>query len=362
MAVLIDPDRWRRSWVVVVPVALFAVWYAWAQSYAFPPLDVDLGQLLPSMFDSLRATLSSLTGTIESGAGVNVTVVGQDTFGSVLAVGALLGFAWRITRGGLPKVFWPALTALTAYWVMIAFAAREEDSSRYVFAGALLLLLAISSSVRERRPVVWQVAALAVLVALALPANLGKLGDGSEYLEKDAVLTRSEFAMLELAGDRGDPTYLPVDDSFALGVGASPYLVMTTAVYLDAAERIGSLANPLASVRAETLELRRVADWTLVGALGITTSATSTDRAASCEPLGVPGAATEFGGGGALVQTDGSDSAALTLGRFAPEDPGRPIGEVEGGAAASVVLPPPDAADEPWLLAGDGSGRVCPLP
>ncbi len=135
------------------------------------------------------------------------------------------------------------------YWVMIAFAARQEDSSRYVFAGALLLLLVAASSVRERRPAPVQLAALAVLVALALPANLSKLSDGSEYLDKDAVLTRGEFAMLELAGERGDPDYLPVTDKLALAVGASPYLVMPTAVYLDAAERIGSLADSLDRIR-----------------------------------------------------------------------------------------------------------------
>jgi hypothetical protein len=152
VAILIDRDRWRRIWVVVVPVALFAIWYAWAQSYAFPPLEVDLADLPGSVFDSLRATLSALTGTIDSGTGVDVTVVGQDDFGTILAIAALLLFAWRLGRGRLPKEFWPALTALVAYWVMIAFAARAEDSSRYLFAGALLLLLTAVSSVRSRRP------------------------------------------------------------------------------------------------------------------------------------------------------------------------------------------------------------------
>ncbi len=362
LAVLLEPDRWRRAWVFVVPSVLFAAWYAWAQSYASPPLEIDLGHLVPSMFDSLRATLSSLTGTIESGADVNVTVVGQDGFGSLLAIAALLGLAWRLARGGLPKFFWPMLVALAAYWVMIAFAAREEDSSRYMFAGALLLLLAAVSSVRERRPHAVQVAALALLVALALPANLGKLGDGSGYLTRDALLTRAEFAMLELAGDRGDPDYLPVDDVLALGVGASPYLVMPTAVYLDSAERIGSLADPLDRIRGESVELRRVADWTLVGALGIAPRSTAAAPDDSCEPLGTAGAATELAGEGAIVSARGSETLTLTLARFAPEDPGRPIGQLEAGQAAAVELPAPDAASELWLLAGDGAALVCPLP
>jgi hypothetical protein len=152
IAILVDRDGWRRIWVVVVPVALFAIWYAWAQRYAFPPLEISLIDLPGSLFDSLRATMSALTGTMSTGPTVPVPVIGQDTFGAVLAFIVLVLFAWRLGRGVLPRQFWPALTALFGYWVMIAFAARAEDSSRYLFAGALLVLLAGASSVRSRSP------------------------------------------------------------------------------------------------------------------------------------------------------------------------------------------------------------------
>ena len=167
--------------------------------------------------------------------------------------------------------------------------------------------------------------------------------------------------MLELAGTRGDPDYLPVDDVFALGIGASRYLVMPTAVYLDSAERIGSLADPLDRVRSGSVELRRVADWTLVGALGIASSETPEVGSGSCDELGAAGAATELEDEGALVQAEGPDAVDLTLARFAHEDAGRPVGRVEPGEWARIELPPPDAASEPWLLAGNGSASVCPL-
>jgi hypothetical protein len=363
VAILIERDRWRRIWVVMVPAALFAIWYAWAQSYAFPPLDVSLADLPGSLFDSLRATMSALTGTIETGPGVDVTVIGQDTFGTVLAIIALLLFAWRLGRGGLPRELWPALTALLGYWVMIAFAARAEDSSRYLFAGALLLLLAGASCVRSRRPEPLQLLGIAALVALALPANLAKLQDGQEYLQKNAALTRGEFAMLELAGDRGDPDYLPVEDPQALAVGASPYLVMPTAVYLDEKERIGSLADPLDKVRGEGVELRRVDDWTLVGALGITAAPAGPGARSHCGmPLleaGNPG--FELPEHGVRLRNDGAEPWQLSVSRFAPEDPGRPIGSVEPGRGTVIAIPGSDAASERWRLVG-ATGSVCLLP
>ncbi len=362
VAILLDRDRWRRIWVVVVPAALFAIWYAWAQRYAFPPLHASLSDLPGSMFDSLRATMSALTGAIDTGQGVDVTVIGQDGFATLLAIGVLVAFAWRLGRGRLPRELWPALTALVGYWAMIAFAARAEDSSRYLFAGSLLLLLTGASCVRSRRPTTVQLVGIAALVALALPANLAKLGDGTSYLEKDALLTRGEFAMLELAGDRGDPGYLPVEDPLALSVGASPYLVMPTAIYLDTADRIGSLADPLDKIRSESVELRRVEDSTLAGALGIAAKPTAPGAGKGCRALGTPGHGSELSDGGGLVRNDGNEPVLLSISRFAPEDPGRAIGSVDPGGWVGVALPSPDSAPEPWRLAGSASASVCPVP
>jgi hypothetical protein len=362
VAILIDRDRWRRIWVVVVPAALFLVWYAWAQRYAFPPLHASLGDLPGSLFDSLRATMSALTGTIDTGTGIDVTVIGQDGFGTVLAIIVLVAFAWRLGRGRLPRELWPALTALVGYWVMIAFAARAEDSSRYLFAGALLLLLTGASCVRSRRPTSLQLLGIAVLVGLSLPANLAKLQDGTDYLQKDALLTRGEFAMLELAGARGNPGYLPVEDRATLSIGASPYLVMPTAIYLDAAGRIGSLADSLDQVRSESVELRRVDDWTLAGALAIAAKPAAQGDGKGCQTLGVPGDGNELPQGGALVRNDGKEPVLLSISRFAPEDPGRPIGSVDAGGWVRVELPGRDDAPEPWRLAGTAGGSVCPVP
>lgn len=362
VSVLMRRDRWRRAWVFVVPAALFAVWYAWAQSYASPPISIDLGNLIPSLFDSLGAVFSSLTGTISTGGEVDVTVVGQSTIGTVLAIAALVLFAWRLSRGKIPPTLWPVLAALLVYWGLIAFTERAADSSRYMFVGAILVLLVGADCLRGRKPRAVALGVLALVVAVALPANIAKLNDGSRYLERDAILTRSEFAMLELAGTRGNPDYLPVDDLAALAVGASPYLVMTTGVYLDSAERIGSLADPLDSVREGDLNLRRIDDTTLIAALGIALEpAEAPAERAICQTLAEAAGPIELSGAGTLVRADGAEPVALGLSRFTLEEPGRSLGSVEPGDWVRVALPPADAAPEPWQLFADGPVSICPL-
>jgi hypothetical protein len=256
------------------------------------------------------------------------------------------------------------LAALFVYWALIAFTARAADSSRYMFVGAILVLLVAADCLRGRRPGPWALAVLALVVAVALPANIAKLEDGADYLHRDAVLTGGEFAMLELAGTRGDPDYLPVDDFAGLSVGASRYLVMTTAVYLDAAARIGSLADPLDRVRGEDLNLRRVDDATLIGALGLAAEpAEAPAGELSCEAADEATGPIDLGRGPRelLVHADGGVPVSLGLSRFAPEAPSRTLGLVDAGGWVRVALPAADAAPEPWQLFVDAPVSLCPL-
>ena len=101
------------------------------------------------------------------------------------------------------------------------------------------------------------IALVAVLVAIALPANIAKLFDGGDYLARDKTLTHTEFAMLELAGENADPAYVSAYDPAARAVGSSPALVMTPPVYVEAAQRIGSLASSLDAVQDANVFVRQ---------------------------------------------------------------------------------------------------------
>jgi hypothetical protein len=359
--VLLGSRPLRRSWIFAVPLALYAVWFAWSRHYGFPVGGGGLGDLLPSIFHSLEAVLGALVGAIPTGAGASVPQVEPNAIGTVLAIAALALLAALIVARRIRRTTWPLLAGLATYWLLIALGDREPDASRYVFAGAVLVLLIAADLLRGRRPGPIALLPVAALLAISTISGLAKLGDGGGYLRADAMLTRNEFAMLELAGDRGDPDYLSVTDPHARAVGGSPYLVMTTAQYLSSAADRGSLAASLDEVRASNFFIRKVDDVVLADALGLgLTPASPPASVAGCRRLSSATGSTVLPDSGALVRADGAP-ANLAIGRFYAEGPARQLGQAQPGTWVRLALDGPDAAPEPWQLYADAAVTVCPL-
>ncbi|MDX6583607.1 MAG: hypothetical protein QOI10_2791 [Solirubrobacterales bacterium] len=361
VSILIRGDRRRRLWIVAVPGVLYIAWYLWARRFELTPVGLEnAADVIGSWFDSLRAVGSSLTGTLATGDGAPVPVVGLSAFGAVLAGGAIALFALRLRRGALPPTFWPLLTALLVYWTFIGLAERSADSSRYVFAGAVLVLLVAADLLRDRRPGPGAIAILALIVALALPGNIAKLEDGGDYLAKDAELTRGEFAMLEVAGPHAKPGYVAAYDGVARQVGASPYLVMDAAIYLDAVRRIGSLADSLDVVRGRELILRQTYDVVLARTLDLKLEpvAAPDQRRLACDtPAGAPGV-SPVPAQGVFVQALDAD-VELRISRFVPNLPIFTLGTVAAGDWVRLDLPGADSAPDPWKLFFDAPIRAC---
>ncbi len=363
VSILIGPERWRRIWIVAVPVVLFGAWYVWARRFEITPIGLEAAGDVPgAVFDSLRAVLMSLTGRIPTGDSVPVPVVGLTTFGAVLAVIALLGFALRLRRGSLPPTIWPVLAVLLAYWTFIGLAGRDPDASRYILAGAILVLLVAADALRDRRPGWAGIAALALVVALALPWNIAKLEDGGDYLAQDADLTRGEFAMLELAGRDATPGYVAGLDEVVRDIGGSPYQVIDPASYRDAVERTGSLANPLDEIRSEDIALRKVHDIVLARTLDLDLEPADAADAEGlrCDSTTVAPGVIETPPGGVLVEPL-EGAVELQLSRFLPGLPAYPLATVGEGAWVRLALPGDDGAPEAWSLYFDGPIRACAL-
>ncbi|HEY8002135.1 MAG TPA: hypothetical protein VID76_09370 [Solirubrobacterales bacterium] len=363
VGILIAPDRWRRIWVVAIPAVLFAAWYAWALQYDLNGITSGgLGSLIPSVIDSLGGVLVALTGTFAPATGIATRFVVQDPLATVLAIVVVCLLGFRAFRGGIPRTIWPPLTALLVYWALIGLADRPADSSRYVFVGAVLLLLVAGDALRRIKPTTLAIAALAVLVAIALPANIARLFDGGDSLADESALTRSEFAMLELAGANADPAYVSAYDPAAHAVGAPP-LVISPSVYAETARRIGSLASSLEQVQDADVTARRVDDVVLVGALDIDLEPSPAPQSeGSCRDLPEAPGAVALPPGGALVSAASSDPAAIGLARFVVESPSAQLGSAEPGEWSELRIPSDDrAATLPWRMFYDHPLRICPL-
>lgn len=357
-------DRFRRAWVVIAPVVLYAVWWVWASQ--FDQSETQLSNVLQApktAFDSIAVVLGSLTGTNSVAAatfGTDVT-----TLGKVLAIAALIGLAARIYRGDLPRTIWVWLAVIASFWTLLAVGDRSPQSTRYLLVSAVLVLLIAVDCFR--RPLSNRVGAvLIVLALLPLPANIDAMlsGKGENVLRTDVPKSRAEFAMLELSSDRVEPGYIASADPRVAEVGGDLFQAIPAGAYLSSTRKNGSIAFTLAELEEQPQEVRAIADAALVGALRLElVSASAPPVASNCrrsvprqgEPSAVP-----LDSGNNFVRTFGPRTPLLGLRRFADSGPGVPIARLVPGGWASVRIPA-DRAGAEWELVGKAPLTVCSI-
>lgn len=366
LSILLRPDRWRRVWIVLVPVALYGCWWLWAQHFDQPSIELSNVRLIPiTITDAVAAIAGSVFGLNHTGPGVFEPTTGITGWGSALAALAVVALVWRVSRGGVPRTLWIFLGVAVAYWVLIALGGRAPDSSRYIFVGTLLVFLVAADALAGARlPTVVVLAALAV-VALAIPPNVAKLYDGRGPQLNDATTSRVEYAMLDLVRGPIPPDYAPGKDKRVTDIGGSVFTPLEAGDYLEAAERFGPLGMPLDELRGESQERREIADASLVGALGLELepSPAPAEPAACPSSLeGRPGSGVFFfpPRRGALLGSRGARPIDVAVGRFGKGGPGLTLGELEVGDWARLELPA-DAAPDRWFVVLDGPAYVCPL-
>lgn len=366
ISVLLRPDRWRRLWIFLVPIALYGCWWLWAAKFDYPAVELANVKLIPqTTVDALAAITGSVFGFNPTGKDVFAPLVGVTGRGLALAALATVALAWRISRGGVPRTLWVFLAVVLAYWALIAIGGRAPDSSRYIFAGTLLVFLVAADALAGARlPVAAVFVALGV-VAFAIPPNVAKLYDGRGPQLNDATTSRVEYAMLDLVRGPIPPEYAPGGDERVTDLGGSVFTPMQAGDYLEAAANFGHLGMSLTELREQSLERREIADASLIGALGLRPLPASppADRSSCPSSLdGNPGNPVFFTPprDGALLGSRARRTIAISLSRFGKGGPGVRIGVLEPGQWVKVDLPR-DSAPDRWSVVVNGPTYVCPL-
>lgn len=362
--VVTRPDRMRRVWIFLVPAALYAAWWIWARKFhqdqsAISPDNIDL--IPKTIFYSAAAVLGSLTGTNPVLGATYITTV--TWFGKGLAVVVAVAVAVRLGLGRISRGLWAWLAVVFFYWALMGAAARPPEASRYVFFGAVGILLVAAEALGERAGKRVAVGA-AVIVALALPANIAQLesGNADDVLHHDAGVSRTEFAMLELAGNRVDPRYVPARDHNVMDVGGGLYIGIPAGAYLRSVQRNGSPAYSLAELREKPEELRKIADITLADAIGLEPRVVQRPPDAKrCQvfspPPGTTSTSFPLRPGQTIYGPAGKQPVVVGLRRFADSQSGV-LEEAPPGAWRSLAISA-DAASEPWHAVIDAPMRVC---
>jgi hypothetical protein len=343
-----------RIWVAAAPLALYALWYAgWGH-------DAETHVSAHNVLVSPRFVVEGLTASLDSLlalATIADEAVGRSHWGLPLLIVlvALLVYG-QVRKPGLSPRLWPALAAAAAFWLLAGFntiPGREAYSSRYLYVGALFLLLITAELLRGVRFNRWALLAGGAVTLVAIGFNLVPLREGRDFFRSQTVLTRADLGAIEIAERTVDPTFaLPPEIA-----GTSFLNEIQAGEYLTAVDEYGSPAYDPAELARAPEAGRAQADVVLAHALPLSIEAgvapRAADRAGRCVeiPAGAsPSAASVLLRPGLTrVEIGPGAPATIRLRRFAAGE--YPLAS-EGIAADSTtrLRIPRDRASRPWRL------------
>ena len=351
VAIAWDRELRARAWVVLLPAALYALWYlGWGRSSDASQLSFENIATAPGfMLDGYAAAVSSLFGLTSSRADAPVSSL--DWGRPLLALAIVVGAAVLIARGRIPKWLVVVVIAGLAFWFLTAINAstgRLATTSRYQYIGVVLVLMTAAELARGVRPS-WRVIAIAVVVSLAATAaNLSAMRDAYHGLKGVVPTVRGDLAALEIAADNVDPALVltPKNSNF------NYFTLVDAGSYLSAADKFGSPAYTQEELASAPEAGRAAADKVLAAADGV--ALRPVDEAAGCQPAaaGAP-ALTQLEPGSTTVVRASGATARLALRRYATESFPVELGSLAAGEAAALELPA-DASAERWELAATG--------
>jgi hypothetical protein len=348
-------ERVGRSWVVLAPAALYGLWYAW---YGDSESSLSNLRHVPAhVADSLAGVLGGITG------------LGTE-WGRPLAVAAaLLVLARLFAHAPITRRVAVAAVAVLSFWTLTALTRGdlgEPDASRYIYPGAILVLLIAAELTTRVAFTSRDLCVLTVLVAGAVVANVGVLRDGAASLREVSRILKPELAALELERANAPPDYRP-------DVERAP--VIRADLYFAAVDALGSPAAPVESLAGVAPDVETVVDRVLSEA-GIRVEAG--DPAIAGPPPRVVFATTPRRAAGSCVRAFAPPGGSLYVKTKRPvavrTDPGvsvevlvRRLGEGFGAPIANVsgegamIRVPNDGLAVPWelKLTGTGPFAVC---
>jgi hypothetical protein len=254
------PQPWRSAWLLAVPAAAFGAWWLFLRApttdVIFPTRPIDVFDFAVDSWISISATVSGLAGILD-----------EPTFDQTLAqiVAAAL-FASLVVilvmrRGRVPASLWAALVGLVVLvgstrlspggWL------RSPEEIRYLYPEAVLFLLVLTELAGVARVRGWAALAFTGVLVLGLVYNVDRLQDGGALARLDSQRALAQYTVYETAGPSLREDFKPSDFSATAGE------------YLDAAERYGSVTEPVAELAAAPALVRQAADDALAGSIGL---------------------------------------------------------------------------------------------
>ncbi len=265
--------RASRLWVVLIPAALYAAWFAWYRitATAANPDQVQLHNIgeIPSMIAGASAAglaaISGLSGTSASTGGLGFNLEAGYMLLGLLVVAAV----WRIRTGpAIDRWIWVPLVLGLTFWALLGMVAgpgRGPTASRYLYPSAVFLLLILLELTRGIRTTPRVLLAAATALVISLVPNLINLNQAAGNFRASASTERAELGALEVLRDEIPAGSMP-DLTIANGVISvgGPGNAIPAEDYFAAVDRYGSPALSPAQLAAGDPDQRQIADQVLL--------------------------------------------------------------------------------------------------
>lgn len=340
----------RRAPIVVLPILVFGVWYAWARQFGQGVGETSFAniKLLPAYAaDSLSAAFGALTSFDREFVNTNGYGLIDLGWGRVFAGAFVVLCVWAVARGRFTVRAWACTAVLSTYWVFGALAEgqdRHPQSVRYVFFVVALVMLIGFELLRPVRLSKWVTVAFIAFLVLTLPIQVDRMKYTGQIIRQVSKEEASEFTAIELQRDQVLP---------GLSTSSDGVTLITADRYLQLSDQYGSLAIPLDELAAQTATARERADLAL-GAI-LQPQARPIESAVGCEAA-EPTETGEFELDPGTTVLETKEPATLSLRRFG-DAPSIDAGALDANRPARIVLPPDDSA-QPWLLTVEGGEEV----
>jgi hypothetical protein len=322
---------WRRLWVSAVPIALWVAWFVWARKF-HESSEISLsnfGAVPLAVVDGLAAVCGAIAGLFRMSIYQSPGALDYGIPLAMLLVAAVAArLHWRVKPS--PR-FIALVVVLGAYWTLIGLAAdplHTPTGSRYLFVGAVLLMLAVAEVLQRWRPRGTAAVALLVALAFSLLANIGALKFGRDVLRADSENVRATLTALEIARPHVDPGFIPPVGYTGLGDPA--------ATIYSALDDYGSPSYTPAELARAPEEARERADDVLAQALDIHVSPAARSCRAGQPQRGSNGVVSvAVPPGGFTYSVSGGAPVQIALARFADAFK-VDLGAAPGSGAASI--------------------------
>lgn len=344
---ILQRRRWRELWIPGIPTALYALW---AAVYEKSTLDAQAIPRLPGfILHAADGVLSSLAGL----ADIDVNT-GQGAFvsrGTPILILAVALAVWRLIRLGrvparvvtlavIPLAFWTITGAGRAYvaanGLVLSF---SGDESRYLYVGAVFVVLLAVELLRGWRPSLPAGAALGGLVAASIASNLGTLHDGSTFLHQATDQTEGALAGLQISRRIVAPGF--VSNGFIFGI-------LTAGPWFAAEHELGSAAVIPGPIPSLDPNARQAADGQLIRIqnLAVRPHAAGRRPPHSCLTLPAGTRLVTLPAAGMTVRA-GRSPVAIGIVRFAPSV--TPLGKLPAERLAPLSVRA-DLSPAPWRV------------